>query len=437
MVHSDCDKREVNMNSPKRKESGFLGNAAFALLLLSQTVVVALADGLFFPQFAQGETSTGFYVTELALQNRTNTAETVDIFFRDDNGMDLSIDLGDGRSGSQFQVLLAPGASTLLTSVGTGPLKVGWVHIIGRPSSPNAWELRLAGVLTGVLTFRYYENNVLKTEVAVQPSIPSPVFMIPVEYSDTSNTGVAIAGAYNFLHLALGFGSRGYCCARLNLALILLDQNGSIVATKKIFDLVGYSHMARFVNEFFPDLPSPFRGTLVIAAGGPSETAPIPYLTWPNYAVVVGLKLKDGLLSSIPAAPKFYLPVLTRIAEVEGNDTFESAQPIPLIPFTLEAAFNTVTYGSWDSDHFTVALEKDDLLVGVMDASGSFESPLTLIQSPNDGVHNPQNQWVYTYIGSGGFGARTIVFRAPSSGQHTLRFRPSKGTYRFTAIRIR
>lgn len=411
------------MDSPKRKESGFLGNAAFLLVLLSQTVVCAMAGEYFFPQFAQGETSTGFYVTELVLQNPTNTAEEVDIFFRDDNGKDLSIDLTDGRSGSQFQVPLAPGASTLLTSIGTGPLKVGWVHIIAR-----TWigSLRFDGVLTGVLTFRYYENNILKTEVAVHPSTNATPVMIPVDYSDTSNTGVAIAGIDNVMEVS-GPGP-DYCCARLNLALILLDQNGSIVATKKIFDLVGYSHIARFVNEFFPDLPSPFKGTLIITAGGPSESAPPEIVFWPRRAAVLGLKLKDGLMSSIPAISQHYLPAFTRIAEVEGNDTVASAQRIPLIPFTLEAGFNGATQFLSDYDYFSLDLEKDDLLVGLLQWS-DYPYPeypgLTIGSIFLYGPDKPRGHH------------RTIVYRVPASGRHTLLFQSRQGTYRFTAIRIR
>lgn len=389
----------------------------FLLLTLALAARLQASD-LVFPQFVHGRTDTGQYVSEIVFYNGTNSTSTAVVRFRGDDGSPLTVRLvsGDELSvSSAYQFSLGPGATRVFTSFGESALQVGWVEVDETAGSG----------LQGLLTFSFFDNSgAAKTEVGVLPSPVAQSFVIPVDLASNSNTGVALVNT-TFQQAPTD--------DRFNIALVLVDDKGRVVATSKLLGLEGHSHLARFVSELFSVFPTNVRGTLVVAVNGLASAAncapgfgqvcPEPA----DRASLVGLKLKNGLFSSIPSERGFFLPPLpVRSGETAAsNDSVSTAQDIPL-PFTLEG--NVSING--DRDYYRAQLAQDELLVAYLEKSSGADS-FALEATVHDAGGN-----VVDTFGPG----EPIVFRARSAGTYFVsigdRGNDAFGAYRLTAIRI-
>lgn len=377
------------------------------LLTFACLISVGLSGDLRFPQFVQGGTESGYYVSEIVFINTATTTSSGFIYFRDDNGEPLTIELDNGASGSTFPFNLGPGSSKIIRSTGTGPLKVGWVDVD---------EVSGAG-LGGVLTYTLYQlSGQPLTEVSVEPSAVETSFSLPVEFSQVSNTAVALSS----------LEPRG---VSIPVAFLLVDSNGAIIATSRILEFGGQHHLARFVDQLFPTITPPFRGMLVIAAAG---AEPLPGIS------VVGLKLRDGLFSSIPATPGFF-HLFPFMAESE-NDSRTAPQVMGSLPFAVRGEG-----GVGDRDYYRVTLDQDDVLVARIEAPRYLDHPPLAICRPEVRVEDADGALLSKYLTQApelSYWRQTIVFRAPKSGTYYLNIGDANdgcpgGSYVLTAIRVK
>lgn len=372
------------------------------------------ASDLRFPQFAQGNSGTGFWVTEIVFQNTSNTTSSGVIHFRNDAGAPLFVTFEGGVGGTSLNYQLRGGESAVLTSAGVGPLQTGWVEFDEQSGSG----------LTGVLTFTFYENpNTPKTEVAVLPSPLSQSFIIPVDYSATSNTGIAIINPLETMQPSVGPAVP----ARLNIALLLIDSSGSLVRSTKILDLGPFNHSAKFIHEFMAGLPANFKGSLIVVAGNTLATGSAES---GDQAALVGLKLKNGLFSSIPANTSFFLPAVTpRTVETGAdNNSTAGAFPLTVLPSSVEGSISV----AGDRDFYSVNLNQNDLLVAHLENTGSHATFAPELTIRNLAV--AQESFLP---------GEPIVFRAPATGTFYLNVGDSgnndsgpTATYRLTVVRV-
>ncbi|MGI8783225.1 MAG: hypothetical protein ACR2L2_06200 [Acidobacteriota bacterium] len=407
----------------------------FSKLRLSAGFVVVFGffcglqgSDLRFPHFAQGTSGTGFWVTEIVFQNVSNTTSSGVIYFRNDAGAPLFVSFEGGFGGTSLSYQLRGGESAVLTSGGPGPLLTGWVEFD---------EVSGSG-LTGVLTFTFYENikpfwqsNLATTEVAVLPSPLSRSFVIPVDYHQSpilsplppANTGIAIVNPLETVQPTAGPAVP----SRLNIALLLVDSSGSLVRSAKILDIGPFNHSAKFIHEFMAGLPPTFKGSLIIVAGNTLSTGAAES---GDQAVLVGLKLKNGLFSSIPANTSFFLPAVTpRTAETGAdNNSTAGAFPLTVLPSSVEGSISV----AGDRDFYAVNLNQNDLLVAHLENTGTHAT-----FAPELMIRN------LTVALESFLPGEPIVFRAPATGTFYLNVGDSgdndggpTATYRLTVVRV-
>jgi len=232
---------------------------AFALLLLSTP---AYAEIIYFPQIADG----GGYQTTVTISNPGIVAATGTLRFFTPIGLAWSLSI-NSTVDSQFSVSLPAHGSARFTTAGTGSIATGWA------------SLESAQVLSGVATFEVRSQENLTETVGVLGAAATKAFMVPADYDNHANVGVAIVNTS---------GSRS-----LTVNLSLVDDEGEVIQTSpdvEYQNIPRRGYVTKFVNEAFPDIPSTFKGNLAGEVSGNGTMA------------VIGLVLKDGLLSAVPVA---------------------------------------------------------------------------------------------------------------------------------------
>jgi len=232
----------------------------------------------FFAQVAAG----GGYCTTFTLINTGVSEATGILELMDQNGNPLSIvmtglranplstssgDLIDAEV-SSFPVSVAPGASQVFIACrpGSSDTKSGWARVE-----------TFGGSLSGVGTFQFVENGVLKRLAGVFASQSVEFATIPVDNDDSQSrfTGFAVANIS-------GEDS--------NIRIVTLSESGVVVddiAPSELNPLGPQKQVARFLHEYLPTR-SKFRGSMVLIALGGKKCA------------VVALVQNHDLMTAIP-----------------------------------------------------------------------------------------------------------------------------------------
>ena len=273
-----------------RKAFAFLLIFLFSSILSAQTFSIEATDprekaavnpsnNIVFPQVANGVAGNLRIITSIVLTNTLEDTVTVDLVFYQSDGFRLVVGIGDsvtGESvgpGSSFTVTIFPFQTVFLETDGLGALQVGWVNA----RSPKG---RLIG---GVAAYQIYGVNTeeLITIVGVGASAATPAFTIPVFRDVSLNSATAIAIANSSDNTA-------------NMRAILFNNAGGVL--DKTFFLGPKQHMARYLNELFPEMGERFFGTLhVFRVDSQGNAVGIRDIH------PVALRQSKGVLSSIPA----------------------------------------------------------------------------------------------------------------------------------------
>jgi photosystem II stability/assembly factor-like uncharacterized protein len=199
---------------------------------------------LYFPQLADG----GGYTTSLVLLNTSAEIETGSFQVFDDSGAPLVIDQAGGERNSSFRYLIPPGGAFRFQSDGVGPdIQVGWIRL-----TPDASALTPVG--SGL--FSYNPQNVMITESGMPASVASTHARIYVDTTGKHYTGVAIANTLTEQSgvILKAFASDGITPASSFINMVMIPGSG---------------HVARFADQFVPNLPRGFKGVLDISSSTP------------------------------------------------------------------------------------------------------------------------------------------------------------------------
>ena len=218
---------------------------------------------LYFPQVAFG----GGYSTTFVVINTGSTAVSSSVVFYTQVGT---------QTFTQPVNLPAGGSTRFTLSSASGQVAVVWgVLAVG------------SGTVQGVATFDLRSSNsALITTAGILGAAAGNNFLVPVDISPTTSTGVALANV-NF-----STGLQG-----MNVILRLVLEDGTVVATSTDARLSGLSagwQIASFVTELFPQYAGKtFKGTLAISVEGVTASS----------LAATALTLKEGLLSALPVIP--------------------------------------------------------------------------------------------------------------------------------------
>ncbi|MBI4481706.1 MAG: IPT/TIG domain-containing protein, partial [Acidobacteria bacterium] len=192
------------------------------------------------PHMADGEGLT----TQFVLLNPTSTSlkGRLVLFAQDGNPLAVTI----GRSTASSFTYTVPGNGVVFAeTAGSGGLKVGSVLI--RPDPGNATP-----VPVGI--FRLRRNGVLVTEAGVGAAPLVRSARIFVDFTRSSNTGIAVDNPFD---------------ESLLLNLTLKRSDGSSTGLTTTVRLPAAGQVAKFVDELFPGLALPFRGVLEVTSDIP------------------------------------------------------------------------------------------------------------------------------------------------------------------------
>jgi hypothetical protein len=213
------------------------------------------------PQVANGSFAEGMYKTSFLLFNISGSTANVTLALTKDDGTPFPVTITGQGTNSTFPLQLAPGASTILQTDGSGSVAAGAARIT------STAPLGAAAIFT-VLD----PQGRFQTETGVGDSPALNDFTLPVDVTGSFDTGVAffVPGA-----------------APVSVNMKLLDGSGTIVQTAQPLLLQPKNHTARFVTQLFPGT-SNFQGSVAITATGDvaaltlrQHSGPLSYTTLP------------------------------------------------------------------------------------------------------------------------------------------------------------
>ncbi len=194
-------------------------------------------ETVYFAHFASGGGPGRNQNTLLLLSNLSDGPAEVTVTFTGNEGepADLRV-VGFEGSGATFELVIGPRASAKLETFGTGPLQSGWIEV----ASTQA--------LRGSSVFRLMQpmgTSIIAHEAGVEDSPPTGRAATFVErvvgglLAVDGNTGLAIANPGD---------------ETANVTLTLLDRDQQTVGELALV-LEGRNQVARFLDDFFPELP--------------------------------------------------------------------------------------------------------------------------------------------------------------------------------------
>ncbi len=236
------------------------------LLVLCLCSAAYAAEDYYLPQIANGESSGVMMKTTFILFNPTDTASVVTLALTDDSGNPLAVTIPGHGTNNTFNVDLAAGQTVFMQTDGSGALVTGAAHVSSTES------VAVSGV------FAIYVDGSFVTEAGVGASELKTNFVIPVDMVGF-DTGLALFNP-------------GTTDASLDLTL--LNENGGQVGQMTGYALNAGNHVSHFVtgaagtSEFFTDVPSFTRGTLVVTSDEPvaaltvrQHISPLSFTTLP------------------------------------------------------------------------------------------------------------------------------------------------------------
>ena len=225
-------------------------------------IAVPTTGTVYFPHFAAG----GGWTTQVILVNPTHAPISGSVQFfgsgsETEAAAPATLTLADGRSGSTFSYAIPPRSATRLrTSNPAGPLEVGSVRAV-----PDTGQTAPAGVSI----FAFHKDGTTVSEAGVPASTSGTAFRLYIEASGTPGQPHSVRS---------GIALTNTSGAPVRVSLELTDLDGTATGLPESLTIPASGHVARFIDEFFPALPTPFSGILRVTS------------TAPNIAVV-GLRL--------------------------------------------------------------------------------------------------------------------------------------------------
>ena len=269
----------------------------------------------YIPQLASG----GGWSTRITISNASSRSVEGDIWFLDDEGEELALELDDGFDYTwRHFAVPARGAIVLLTAADAPQLTTGWAII------------QAEGPVSAVSTFRLSQNGSPRYDVSIPASLPTSAYITQA----VSGTGIALGNIY----------SAGPVRVEIEI-----NEPGTEVRTTSV-TLPPNGHRAFFIREIFSGLSPSFLGMVHLHSNN-------------NFAVAA-LEERDGVISSLPsgnvARPLPHFSVLQDIFHrmtraLETYDDFPNPETVNLtVQFNGE--FNA--YGGSDGVIFDVALSQ-------------------------------------------------------------------------------
>ena len=220
-------------------------------------LAVPTTGTVYFPHFAAG----GSWTTQVILVNPAHAPISGSVQFfgsgsQTEAAAPATLTLADGRSGSTFSYSIPPRSATRIrTSNPAGPLEVGSVRAVPGPGHPAP---------SGVSIFTFQKDGITVSEAGVPASTASAAFRVYVEASGTPEQPHSVRSG-----IALTNTSGTPTTVRLELT----DLDGTATGPTESLTIPASGHVARFIDEFFPGLPTPFSGILRIASTAPDIAA--------------------------------------------------------------------------------------------------------------------------------------------------------------------
>ncbi len=213
-------------------------------------LTTASEDTIYFPHFADG----GGWTTEVILVNPTDTTISGNVQFlgtgsETTSASPATLMLTDAQAGTTFAYSIPPRSSRRLqTSNPAGSTQVGSVRVVRNARSSSA---------SGLGIFSFAEDGVTVTEAGVPVQAHGSSFRLYVEASGTPGqigsirSGVAITNTSSAATTAI--------CELTDLDGTSTGQTGSLLVP-------GSGQVAKFIDEIFPSLPTPFSGVLRVTS---------------------------------------------------------------------------------------------------------------------------------------------------------------------------
>ena len=248
-------------------------------------LAVPTTGTVYFPHFAAG----GGWTTQVVLVNPTHAPISGSVQFlgsgsETEAAAPATLTLDDGRSESTFSYAIPPrSASRLRTSNPAGPLEVGSVRAVPDPGQPAP---------SGVSIFTFQKDGMTVSEAGVPASTSGAAFRVYVEASGTLEQPHSVRS---------GIALTNTSDAPTTVSLELTDLAGPAAGPAEPLTISASGHVARFIDEFFPALTTPFSGILRIASTAPDIAA-------------VGLRLainqrNDILVTTTPPSDENTAPI--------------------------------------------------------------------------------------------------------------------------------
>jgi sugar lactone lactonase YvrE len=194
------------------------------------------------PYYADG----GGWTTQIILINPTNTLLTGNLQFLDPAGTATNVTLA-GQTGSSFPFSIPPKSSQRLSTAGTtAATTTGSVRVV--PSTGAA--------PTPLLIFSYKPAGITVSEAGVPVTVSTALRMY-VESSGAAGLSGSVQSAFAVANMASSAGV-------VTLELTQLDGTPIPGLSPVSLNLAAYGQASKFLGEFFPSLPDPFKGVLRI-----------------------------------------------------------------------------------------------------------------------------------------------------------------------------
>ena len=263
-------------------------------LLSAQLVPQSAYAFSYFPHLVDG----GGWQTTFTVSNPNPDPVSVTIFFRNTEGGDLYLDLGDGPwPGVEFEIP-----------------RFGTVEFAGNAVGPNVrggWAvLHASNLVQGVATYRLLENGVPRYAVSVPAGLPTNHYFSAA----TPDLGIAVGNIYT---------------SEVSVFIKAESNDGSLSYGTMTLPALG--KRAKLLSEIVPDLPQGFVGTVSIYSEYPA-----------NYFSALALRGDGGVYSSLPggeaARPVHHYSVIWNVF-LRLLSTVASEELIP-DPHSIELEIN-------------------------------------------------------------------------------------------------
>ena len=210
----------------------------------------AADDTVYLPRFVDGLGWT----TQVILVNTTDETISGTVHFLGAGSEataagPVTLRLTDGRIGSLFAYEIPARGSGRIQTSNPATLSEGSVRVVRNPSSSSASALVILSGATGHTRF---------TEAGVPASPARTAFRMYAEGSGTP-------GSIGSIRSGLGISNTSSTPGTVNFELRTLD--GTFTGLTASETVPGSGHIAKFVDELFPTLATPFQGILRVTSG--------------------------------------------------------------------------------------------------------------------------------------------------------------------------